>query len=477
MINKYNRRFLSVFKNKKSNLVFLGVLMVLLICSICIYNFLLLPNIRLKGSRYIELNYMEEYQEKGYSAYFLHDDITEDVQVKSNVNPKKLGNYEIKYSVNISGFKREVVRKVKVVDKSAPVIQLSSNDDIYVCPNKNYVGEDFSAVDNYDGDVTDQVKVTNTKDRITYSVSDKHGNKTSISRNILYEDKEAPTITLNGGDIVYAFVGEGYKDLGVVAEDNCDGNLTDSVKVENQVDSNMPGKYEVVYKVQDKAGNVANIKRSVIVSQRNREGTIYLTFDDGPKRGTTDVILDILKEEGVEATFFVTNSGPDDLIQRAYNEGHTIGLHTATHDYSLVYASIDSYFSDLETVSRRVQNLIGIESKIIRFPGGSSNTVSRKYVSGIMSTLTSEVLSRGYRYYDWNVSSGDAAGGSISADEVYNNVIRSLSKNRVNMVLMHDVKPYTRDALRNIIRYGKENGYTFEKITMATEMVTQRVNN
>ena len=118
-----------------------------------------------------------------------------------------------------------------------------------------------------------------------------------------------------------------------------------------------------------------------------------------------------------------------------------------------------------------------LESKIIRFPGGSSNTVSRKYSSGIMSYLTSEVLKRGYRYYDWNVSSGDAAGGSPTASMIYDNVVSNLSKNRVNMVLMHDIKTYTRDALRDIIRYGKENGYVFDKITQNTEMITQRVNN
>ena len=113
---------------------------------------------------------------------------------------------------------------------------------------------------------------------------------------------------------------------------------------------------------------------------------------------------------------------------------------------------------------------------IIRFPGGSSNTISRRYCQNIMSTLTSEVLNRGYHYFDWNISSGDA--GSVkTASGVYNNVVKNLSKTRTNMVLMHDIKSYTKDALRDIIRYGKENGYRFERITMDTKMITQRVNN
>ena len=93
-----------------------------------------------------------------------------------------------------------------------------------------------------------------------------------------------------------------------------------------------------------------------------------------------------------------------------------------------------------------------------------------------MSRLTQEVLNRGFKYYDWNVSSGDA-GSTTEASGVYSNVVNGLRHDRVNMVLMHDIKPYTRDAIRDIIRYGKNNGYRFEKITMDTEMITQRVNN
>ena len=93
-----------------------------------------------------------------------------------------------------------------------------------------------------------------------------------------------------------------------------------------------------------------------------------------------------------------------------------------------------------------------------------------------MTILTKDVLNKGYRYYDWNVDSDDA-GGARTASKVYNNVIKGLSKNRNNVILMHDIKTQTKDALRNIIRYGKNNGYTFEKITTNTPMVAHKVNN
>lgn len=210
--------------------------------------------------------------------------------------------------------------------------------------------------------------------------------------------------------------------------------------------------------------------------EKGAPGTIYLTFDDGPHQGVTNVILDILKEENVTATFFVTNKGPDDLIIREHNEGHTVALHTSSHDYAYLYSSVDNYFIDLYNIQNRVYRLIGIKPTIIRFPGGSSNTISRKYSDKIMTYLTQEVLNRGFKYYDWNISSGDA--GEVSTSEgVYNMVTKSLSKERVNMVLMHDIKHYTKDALRNIIRYAKENGYTFDVIDDKTEMIRQKVNN
>ena len=156
--------------------------------------------------------------------------------------------------------------------------------------------------------------------------------------------------------------------------------------------------------------------------------------------------------------------------------GHTLALHICTHDYSYIYSSVDNYFNDLNRVRTRVKNITGYDAKIIRFPGGSSNIVSRRYTYGIMSTLTGMVLDKGYRYYDWNVDSNDA-GGANTSNQVYNNVVNYLSYNRSNVVLMHDVKYQTRDALRDIIRYVKNNGYTFSKIDMDTYMVRHGVNN
>ena len=431
----------------------------------------MVPKIDLRGEETITLNYKDKYKESGYTASFLGKDITDEVSIDGKVNTTKLGDYDITYTVGKGLFKRKITRHVHVSDTEKPKLSIDKKD-MYVCPDAKPQKEDVKATDNYDGDLTKKIKVKIGKDKITYAVEDSSKNKTVITKKIVYKDIEKPVITLEGESEVSLLVGDEFVDPGYKATDNCDKDV--KVKVDGSVNSQAEGTYELKYTATDAAGNTATVSRKVVVF--DNKGVIYLTFDDGPNDGTTNVILDILKEEKVKATFFVTCKGPDELIKREYDEGHTVALHTASHDYSIVYASVDSYFNDLKRVQDRVKNITGYESKIIRFPGGASNTISRRYSNGIMSTLTQEVLNRGYKYYDWNISSGDA-GNTTDPNVVYSNVVNSLRTDRANMVLMHDIKPYTRDALRNIIKYGKSNGYRFEKITMDTEMITQRVNN
>lgn len=445
--------------------------------------FIVIPKIKINGKKVVEVNYAATYKDKGAKATFLGKDKTKDLVTKNNVDTKKLGEYKVTYKLDyLIPFSKS--RTVKVKDLEKPVIKLVGDKKTYVCPNTKYEDQGAEATDNYDGDLTKKIKTEKDEkeESITYTVTDSSKNTTSVKRKLIYEDKDAPTLELSGNKEYFVRQGGSYNEPGYTAKDNCDGDLSDKVVVEGSVDSNTPGDYIIKYSVTDSANNTTTEERKVVVSKVftdngvKKAGVIYLTFDDGPQDGTTNVILDILKEEGVKATFFVTCKGPDSLIKREYDEGHTVALHTATHDYAIVYASDEAYFNDLAQVHDRVQNITGYDSRIIRFPGGSSNTVSRRYSQGIMTRITSEVLNRGYRYYDWNISSGDA-GSTTDPNQVYLNVVNSLSHDRVNMVLMHDIKWYTRDALRNIIKYGKENGYTFEPITMDTAMVRQGVNN
>ena len=163
------------------------------------------------------------------------------------------------------------------------------------------------------------------------------------------------------------------------------------------------------------------------------------------------------------------------MITRAANEGHSIAIHTYTHNYSYIYASVDNYFADLNNMQDKIKRLTGKETRLVRFPGGSSNTVSRKYTPGIMTTLANELEVRGYKYFDWNVSSGDA-GETTSTAQVIKNVTSNLRSSYSN-VLQHDVKSFSVDAVESIIQYGLTNGYHFAPLDVTSPGAHQRINN
>ena len=214
--------------------------------------------------------------------------------------------------------------------------------------------------------------------------------------------------------------------------------------------------------------------------EKEATGVIYLTFDDGPSSDSTPQILDILERRNIKATFFVLHysEANEKYIKSEQQQGHTIALHGYTHTYSEVYQSADTCIENFRKIQEQVFATTGIKSNIIRFPGGSSNTISRKYCQGVMSEVTQRVVNEGFKYFDWNVDSDDA-GHAKTSENVYNNVTAGIKPNRKNVVLMHDFagNQKTIDALEGIINFGLDNGYVFRRITDDTPMVTHSVNN
>ena len=189
------------------------------------------------------------------------------------------------------------------------------------------------------------------------------------------------------------------------------------------------------------------------------ENTIYLTFDDGPT-ALTPYVLDILKDRGISATFFVVYKSGNDakaLYQRIVDEGHTLGLHSSTHNYRKIYSSVDSFLEDIAILSDMLENETGVKPEILRFPGGSINN----YNIGIYQELIAEVLRRGYTYYDWDASAVDTS-RAATADSVSHNVISGVSGKHRSIVLMHDAGNFaTVTALPDIIDSLKASGYKF----------------
>lgn len=466
-------------KSSKKKYILVATLFFLLIMMSIL--FICTPTIQLKGKENQTLPYLKTYKEKGYTASLFGKDQTKKIKVTGKVNPQKLGTYILTYTVSNGVLTKQIKRKVTVADLEKPVLTLTGSALVELCPGTTYKEEGYIAKDNHSGDLTKNVKALSEKDHILYTVEDTSKNKAKKERKLVYKDEKSPEIQLNGSPTMYITEGTPYIEPGYGAYDTCDGDVTKNVTVEGTEAITGLGTYTITYRVKDKVGNEGLVQRMVIVRSKSvpEGGVIYLTFDDGPRAGTTTQILDILKEEGIKASFFVTSSGPDSLIKREFREGHTVALHTSSHNYASVYASAAAYFSDLQAVQNRVVSITGTRSMFLRFPGGSSNVVSKRYTPGIMTYLTKEVVKRGYRYYDWNVDSEDAGAcaGNASASCVSTYVTSHLSKRRVNMVLMHDTKSYTAAALRDIIRYGKNNGYMFKAITYDTPMVTHGLNN
>lgn len=459
-------------KNKNKLILIIGVV---LIIFLLIYLFI--PFFKLKGKREITLEVNNEYKENGYLTN------AKVLEVSNNINTSKLGTYTVLYKYKKYNKIKETIRVVNIVDKTPPELDLIGNLEINNC-SKSYQEEGYAAFDNYDGDLTQKVEKEIKDGKIIYKVKDSSNNITTKERIFSNIDKEDPIIKLKGS-LVNLKINNKYVEQGYTVTDNCDDDLTSKVEITNNININKEGTYEVIYKVKDKSGNESKEVRKVTVYtpkkcfssvSNGKPGVIYLTFDDGPSTKNTARLLDILKEENVKATFFLTDkTNTDYLIKRMYDEGHTIGLHTASHNYKYIYSSTTNFIKDIEKIQEKVARITGEKSSIIRFPGGSSNTVS-SFNPGIMCTLSNMVIEKGYHYFDWNVSSGDA-GSSRSKKNTYRNVTNNLSKNRANVVLMHDIYDSTVDAVKDIIKYGKDNGYTFEKITMDTEMYTHYVNN
>lgn len=204
------------------------------------------------------------------------------------------------------------------------------------------------------------------------------------------------------------------------------------------------------------------------------EKWVCLTFDDGPSKTTPDVLA-ALKDAGVHATFFVVATGYNEkylpLLTEASAAGHQIALHSASHEYSDIYRSSEAYWADIGLLKERIAPYVDTESiRYLRFPGGSTNTVSRRYGGkGLMQQLKAEAEQKDFQWVDWNVCAEDAVGGHPSADTIYRNVVRETGEQTHCIVLMHDsaTTRTTAEALPDIIRWYADNGYTFLTVAEA----------
>ncbi len=404
---------------KKKSTRFKAILIALIILILgggaAAFYYFTTPQITLKGEKTMEVTMKDGYTEPGAEASFSFHDISKHIRIDStDLNDRKVGTYTITYTVDYLDKTASATRTVNVVDREPPEITLVDGDTLSVRPMSHFEDPGAKAVDDSDGDVTDQI----------------------ASKGI--------------------------------------------------VDTSNTGDYKIKYTVTDSYGNKATATRTVTVEGepvREIKGVIYLTFDDGPSTGVTPKILKTLEKYNVPATFFVIGYDGDqekiDLMKRALEDGCTIGIHGYSHDYSKIYASVPAFMKNINTLGDALKKDLDYEPFVIRFPGGSSNTVSAEYSKGIMGKLVKKVQRSGYLYDDWNVDSTDASGNNIPVKQIVRSVKDGCSKDTYNVILMHDTdaKGTTAKALPAIIKWGKKKGYVFKAITPDSPMVHHGVNN
>lgn len=202
--------------------------------------------------------------------------------------------------------------------------------------------------------------------------------------------------------------------------------------------------------------------------------TVCLTFDDGPS-GNTEAILDILDRYKVKATFFVVGS-TDEKATTRYKEivdrGHTIGLHSYSHNYEYIYASVDNFIEEVNKIHDIVYKATGVDTRLFRFPGGSANcTVDKIDIHDCINYLNEN----GYTYFDWNVSSGDATGEEQTVEMLMENIENDLYKFDTSVILMHDsvYKKTTVEMLPQLIEKLINEGFEIKPIDKSITKIQQ----
>ena len=179
---------------------------------------------------------------------------------------------------------------------------------------------------------------------------------------------------------------------------------------------------------------------------------VVLTFDDGPNPGTTDRVLDALKRECVQATFFLIGRNAQahpGLVQRAAREGHTIANHTQTHPWTIDRLSHDDGLRNIEDGARSIQSALGSAGRLapfMRYPG----FVSTPELMRDMANRNIAVFGADLWASDWNL---------MSPATQLSQVLSRLQQRGRGIILFHDTQPQTAEMIPAFLRELRARGY------------------
>ena len=249
-----------------------------------------------------------------------------------------------------------------------------------------------------------------------------------------------------------------------IGYDKVEGDETEVIEnldsvLKNEIDKYIANKKYVPNFTEQSMNNINSIYKA-----KEGKKIAYLTFDDGPSRDVTPLILDILKEENIHATFFVLGTKVEqnpDVLRRIYDEGHYIGNHGYSHVYSQIYVSKDTVLGEYNGCEEIIRKALGIQdysTHLFRFPGGSSGGPYDAVKKESVTLFTENNIG----ILDWNCLTKDSE-GNFPKEELIQN-FKETSEGKDNLViLMHDAsgKILVPEVLKEIIAYLKNEGYVF----------------
>lgn len=232
------------------------------------------------------------------------------------------------------------------------------------------------------------------------------------------------------------------------------------------------GEHAVVGNLEKETETESEEETEPVEEEPDAAHKVYLTFDDGPS-ANTEKILKILEKYDIKATFFVVGTAcenNEEVLKKIVEAGHTLGMHSCTHKYSELYASVENFGEDLKEQQDYLYEVTGVKSKVYRFPGGSSNKVSDIAMKEFAQYLDSQDV----RFFDWNISSGDGGSYLFPTETIIENCTSNVSKYSTSVILMHDSagKSTTLEALPTVIeKIQAMEDTVILPITSATEPV------
>ncbi len=255
--------------------------------------------------------------------------------------------------------------------------------------------------------------------------------------------------------------------LFIIIKKNNSNNTKENIEIstnESDIENNTNHKNKHISVVNFLPNYTENAKQGMNNIYHSSEKIAYLTFDDGPSKSVTPLILDLLKNENIKATFFVLGNRVElypDIVKREYKEGHYIANHGYTHSYQSIYASVQATLDEYYRTQNVIKNALGIDydGHLFRFPGGSTGGRYRNIKNEIKGALQDNGIS----YVDWNALSQDAAGAKTK-EALIDNIKQTVGEKNCVVILMHDAsdKILTYETLPDVIAYLREKGYRFE---------------